>query len=101
MAEKFYVKTSPSGWSQVTNFFVKTAANSWSTVSDAYVKVSSSLWQLFYSSLMSPSQQVELEYFFYGTNTDSYRLQGTNYKWSPTPQSLKYYFRDVIFLIIS
>lgn len=64
MAEKFYVKTSPSGWNQVTNFFVKTAANSWSTVSDAYVKVSSSLWQLFYSSLMSPSQQVEIEYFF-------------------------------------
>lgn len=96
MAEKFYVKTSPSGWNQVTNFFVKTAANSWSTVSDAYVKVSSSLWQLFYSSLMSPSQQVEIEYFFYGTNTDSYRLQGTNYKWSPTPQSLKYYFRHVV-----
>jgi hypothetical protein len=96
MAEKFYVKTSPSGWNQITNFFVKTAANSWSTVSDAYVKVSSSLWQLFYSSPMSPSQQVELEYFFYGTNTDSYRLQGTNYKWSPTPQSLKYYFRHVV-----
>ena len=96
MAEKFYVKTSPSGWNQVTNFFVKTAANSWSTVSDAYVKVSSTLWQLFYSSPMSPSQQVEIEYFFYGTNTDSYRLQGTNYKWSPTPQSLKYYFRHVV-----
>jgi hypothetical protein len=96
MAEKFYVKTSPSGWDQVTNFFVKTAANSWSTVSDAYVKVSSTLWQLFYSSPMSPSQQVEIEYFFYGTNTDSYRLQGTNYKWSPTPQSLKYYFRHVV-----
>ena len=96
MAEKFYVKTSPSGWNQITNFFVKTAANSWSTVSDAYVKVSSTLWQLFYSSPMSPSQQVEIEYFFYGTNTDSYRLQGTNYKWSPTPQSLKYYFRHVV-----
>ena len=96
MAEKFYVKTSPSGWNQITNFFVKTAANSWSTVSDAYVKVSSTLWQLFYSSLMSPSQQVEIEYFFYGTNTDSYRLQGTNYRWSPTPQSLKYYFRHVV-----
>jgi hypothetical protein len=45
---------------------------------------------------MSPSQQVEIEYFFYGTNTDSYRLQGTNYRWSPTPQSLKYYFRHVV-----
>jgi hypothetical protein len=96
MAEKFYVKTSPSGWNQVTNFFVKTAANSWSTVSEAYVKVSSTLWKLFYSSLMSPSQQVEIEYFFYGTNNDSYRLQGTNYKWTPAPQSLKYYFRQVV-----
>lgn len=93
MPEKLYVKTSTSSWADVRNLFVKTSASSWATVVDAWVKVSPTLWKPFWSALMSPSQQVTLDQYWYGTNSDLIRFQGTNYKWTPTPQTLKYYFR--------
>ena len=93
MPQKFYVKTAPSSWAEVRNLFVKTSPSSWAAVVDAWVKVSPSSWAQFWSSPMSPSQQVVLNQYWYGTNSDSIRFQGVNYKWTPTPQTLRYYFR--------
>jgi hypothetical protein len=95
MAEKFYVKTAPSSWAEIKNFYVKTASSAWSQVTDAWVKVSSTLWKQFWSALMSPTQTVELISSYTGTDSATLRLQGRNYKWVPTPQTLKYYFRWV------
>lgn len=95
MPERFYVKTSPSSWAQVKNFFVKTAPTSWASITDAWVKVTPTLWKQFWSSVMSPSQEVEIAGTYGGYNNDTLQLRGKNYVWSPTPQSLKYYFRDV------
>jgi len=95
MPERLYVKTSPSTWELVRNLFVKTTPSSWAAVTDAWVKVSSTLWRQFWSSVMSPSQVVEIDGTYGGYNNDTLRLRGKNYVWSPTPQSLKYYFRDV------
>lgn len=95
MAEKFYVKTAPSSWAEIKNFYVKTASSAWSQVTDAWVKVSSTLWKQFWSALMFPTQTVELISSYTGTDSATLRLQGRNYKWVPTPQTLKYYFRWV------
>lgn len=93
MPQKFYVKTAPSSWAEIRNLFVKTSPSSWAAVVDAWVKVSPSSWAQFWSSPMSPSQQVTLDQYWYGTNSDLIRFQGTNYKWTPTPQTIRYYFR--------
>jgi len=93
MPQKFYVKTAPSSWAEIRNLFVKTSSTSWAAVVDAWVKVSPSSWAQFWSSPMSPSQQVTLDQYWYGTNSDLIRFQGTNYKWTPTPQTIRYYFR--------
>lgn len=95
MPQRFDVKTSPSSWTQIRNFFVKTSASSWAAVTDAWVKVSSTSWRQFWSALMNPSQAVEIEGTYGGYNNDTLRLRGKNYVWSPTPQSLRYYFREV------
>jgi len=95
MPERFYVKTSPSSWEQIRNLYVKTSPSSWAAVIDAWVKVSSTLWKQFWSSPMSPSQVVEIIGSTGGLNGQLLRLQGKNYVWSPTPQSLRYYFRQV------
>jgi uncharacterized repeat protein (TIGR02543 family) len=95
MAEKFYVKTASSSWAEIKNFYVKTTSSAWSQVTDAWVKVSSTLWKQFWSALMSPTQTVELISSYTGTDSATLRLQGKNYKWVPTPQTLKYYFKWV------
>lgn len=42
---------------------------------------------------MSPTNTVQLLESYTGTDSATLRLQGRNYKWVPTPQTLKYYFR--------
>jgi hypothetical protein len=42
---------------------------------------------------MAPTSRVELLSGYAGTNNETLRLQGKNYKWVPAPQTLKYYFR--------
>ena len=95
MAKKLWVKTGVgSVFSEITNFYVKTSASGWSQITDAWVKTSvGATWSKFWEALMSPSQAVELIESYTGTNSDTLRFQGRNYKWTPTPQSLKYYFR--------
>ncbi len=93
MPQKFYVKTAPSSWAEIRNLFVKTSSSSWAAVVDAWVKVSSSSWAQFWSAPMSPTSTVQLIESYTGTDSATLRLQGRNYKWVPTPQTLKYYFR--------
>jgi hypothetical protein len=95
MAERFYVKTAVGAtWNRITNFYVKTGLAGWAQVTDAWVKTGLSTWSKFWSALMSPSQAVEIIQSTGGLNGQLLRLQGKNYVWSPTPQSLKYYFRQ-------
>ena len=97
MAKKLWVKNSVgSVFSEVTNFYVKTSTSGWSQITDAWVKTGvGATWSKFWEALMSPSQAVELIESYTGTNSETLRFQGKNYKWTPTPQSLKYYFRWV------
>jgi len=95
MAKKLWVKTGVgSVFSEITNFYVKTSTSGWSQITDAWVKTGvGATWSKFWEALMSPSQAVELIESYTGTNSDTLRFQGRNYKWTPAPQSLKYYFR--------
>ncbi len=94
MPRGFYVKVSPSqSFRAITNFFVKVSQSSWVSVSDAWVKVSPSLWQPFYSAGTEPASPIELLTTF--NSSDEIRLQGVNYRWSPSPTTLQYRFRVV------
>jgi hypothetical protein len=95
MAKKLWVKTGVgSVFSEITNFYVKTSASGWSQITDAWVKTGvGAIWSKFWEALMSPSQAVELIESYTGTKSETLRFQGKNYKWTPAPQSLKYYFR--------
>ena len=96
MPQGFYLKTAVgSVWSKITNFYVKTSTAGWSQVQDAWIKTSTGAWTKFYSALMAPSQDVEIAGTYGGYNNETLLLRGKNYVWSPTPQSLKYYFREV------
>ncbi len=94
MPRGFYVKVSPSqSFRAITNFFVKVSQSSWVSVSDAWVKVSPSLWQPFYSAGTEPASPIEILTTF--NSSDEIRLQGVNYRWSPSPTTLQYRFRVV------
>jgi hypothetical protein len=96
MAAGYWLKTAVgSTWTKVTNFYVKTSTSGWSQVQDAWVKISTTTWSKFYAALMAPSQDVEIAGTYGGYNSEILQLRGKNYVWSPTPQSLKYYFREV------
>lgn len=96
MPQGFWLKTAVgSTWSKITNFYVKTSVAGWSQVQDAWIKTSTGAWTKFFSALMAPSQQVELDYQYGGYDSEVLQIRGKNYVWSPTPQSLKYYFRAV------
>jgi hypothetical protein len=96
MAQGFWLKTIVgSTWSKITNFYVKTSTAGWAQVQDAWIKTTTGGWTKFFSALMAPSQQVELDYQYGGYDSETLQIRGKNYVWSPTPQSLKYYFRAV------
>ena len=94
MAKGFWVKTGVGQiFSKVTNFYVKTGIAGWAQVTDAWVKTGLATWTKFYDALMAPTSTVELLSSYAGTNNETLRLQGKNYTWVPTPQTIKYYFR--------
>jgi hypothetical protein len=94
MAKKFWVKTGVGQiFDDVRNFYVKTSIAGWAQVTDAWVKISTSTWVKFWDALMAPTNRVELIESYTGTNSETLRLQGRNYRWVPDPQTLKYYFR--------
>ena len=94
MAKGFWVKTGVGQlFDDVRNFYVKTGIGGWAQVTDAWVKTSTTTWSRFWDALMAPTSRVELLSDYAGTNNETLRLQGKNYKWVPAPQTLKYYFR--------
>ena len=94
MAKGFWVKTGVGQlFDDVRNFYVKTGISGWAQITDAWVKTSTTTWSKFWEALMSPTSRVELLSSYAGTNNETLRLQGKNYKWVPAPQTLKYYFR--------
>jgi uncharacterized repeat protein (TIGR02543 family) len=94
MVQKFYLKTEPSSaWSEVKSFFVKVSSSTWTAVTDAWVKVSPTLWAKFWTSATNPDTPIEI-LTSYDTN-GALRLQGKNYHWSPSPQTLTYRFTHV------
>jgi hypothetical protein len=94
MAKGFWVKTGVGQlFDDVRNFYVKTGIGGWAQVTDAWVKTSTTTWSRFWDALMAPTSRVELLAEYAGNNSDTLRFQGKNYKWVPTPQTLKYYFR--------
>jgi hypothetical protein len=99
MARGFWIKrTANSVFDDVRNFYVKTAIGAWSQVTDAWVKTSTGQWQSFWSALMSPDSRVELVAFPEYTSLNTLKLlkfRGRNYHWTPTPQSLRYYFKEI------
>jgi len=96
MPQGFWLKTAVgSTWSRITNFYIKTSTAGWAQVQDAWIKTTTGGWTKFFAALMAPSQQVELDYQYGGYDSETLQIRGKNYVWSPTPQSLKYYFRAV------
>jgi hypothetical protein len=94
MPKGFWVKTGVSQiFDDVRNFYVKTGISGWAQITDAWVKTGLSTWSKFWEALMAPTNTVELLESYTGTDSATLRLQGKNYKWVPTPQTLKYYFR--------
>jgi hypothetical protein len=107
MANGFWVKVKPQGdiygtptWRAVSNIWVKTTPTSWESVSDMWVKVKPSAdgygtatWKTLYSAGTSPVTPLEI-LLDYNAN-DLVRLQGKNYRWSPTPSTLQYMFSVV------
>jgi len=94
MPKGFWVKTGVSQiFDDVRNFYVKTGISGWAQVTDAWVKTGLSTWSKFWEALMAPTNTVELLESYTGTDSATLRFQGKNYKWVPTPQTLKYYFR--------
>ena len=94
MVQKFYLKTEPTAaWSEVKSFFVKVSSSTWTAVTDAWVKVSPTSWAKFWTSATNPDTPIEI-LTSYDTN-GALRLQGKNYHWSPSPQTLTYKFTHV------
>lgn len=94
MPKGFWIKTGVGQiFDDVRNFYVKTGISGWAQVTDAWVKTGLSTWSKFWEALMAPTNTVELLESYTGTDSATLRLQGRNYKWVPTPQTLKYYFR--------
>lgn len=94
MVQKFYLKTEPTAaWSEVKSFFVKVSSITWTAVTDAWVKVSPTSWAKFWTSATNPDTPIEI-LTSYDTN-GALRLQGKNYHWSPSPQTLTYRFTHV------
>lgn len=94
MPKGFYVKVSPTqNFRAVTNFFVKVTPSSWSSVVDGWVKVSPSSWVPFYSAATEPADPIEILTTF--NSSEEIRLQGKNYRWSPSPTTLQYRFKVI------
>lgn len=94
MPKGFYVKVSPSeNFRAITNFFVKVTPSSWSSVVDGWVKVSPSSWVPFYSAATEPANPIEILTTF--NSSEEIRLQGKNYRWSPSPTTLQYRFKVI------
>ena len=98
MAKGLWVKTSQSGrFKTVTGLFVKVSPSTWQTVNDAWVKVKATgtnAFQKFWESATNPVTPIEILTSF-TTTTEQLRLQGKNYRWSPTPSTLFYTFAYV------
>lgn len=104
MAKGFWVKVKPQAdfygtatWKAVSNIWVKTTSTSWQSVSDMWVKVKPSsdvygtaTWKTLYSAGTAPDTPIQLLTSY--NSTELLRLQGRNYKWSPTPTTLQYKF---------
>jgi hypothetical protein len=98
MAKGFWVKTSQTGnFKTITGFFVKVSPSTWQTVNDAWVKVKqtgSNTFQSFWQSATNPDSPIEILTSF-TTTSELLRLQGKNYRWTPTPSTLFYTFSYV------
>lgn len=98
MAKGFWVKASPTGnFKTITGFFVKVSPSTWQSVNDAWVKVKQTgtdAFQRFWESPTNPVTPIEILTSF-TTTTEQLRLQGKNYRWSPTPSTLFYTFTYV------
>ena len=98
MAKGFWVKTSQTGnFKTITGFFVKVSPSTWQSINDAWVKVKQTgtdAFQKFWESATNPVTPIEILTSF-TTTTEQLRLQGKNYRWSPTPSTLFYTFTYV------
>ena len=98
MAKGFWVKAGPSiNFKTITGFFVKVSPSTWQSVNDAWVKVKQTgtdAFQKFWESATNPVTPIEILTSF-TTTTEQLRLQGKNYRWSPTPSTLFYTFTYV------
>ena len=107
MAKGFWVKVKPQAdiygsatWKAVSNIWVKTSPTAWQSVSDMWVKVKpegdaygSTTWKTLYSAGTAPDSPVEILLDY--NSSDLARLQGKNYRWTPTPSTLQYKFSVV------
>ena len=98
MAKGFWVKTSQTGnFKTITGFFLKVSPSTWQSINDAWVKVKQTgtdAFQKFWESATNPVTPIEILTSF-TTTTEQLRLQGKNYRWSPTPSTLFYTFTYV------
>ena len=98
MAKGFWVKAGPNiNFKTITGFFVKVSPSTWQSVNDAWVKVKQTgtdAFQKFWESATNPVTPIEILTSF-TTTTEQLRLQGKNYRWSPTPSTLFYTFTYV------
>jgi hypothetical protein len=75
-------------WNTIKSIFIS-GSNVWNTVKFAYIS-DGSVWRQFYSSFLQIAQTVTISSSY---NTSSLlNLTGTNYRWSPSPTTLTYYF---------
>jgi len=90
--------TTQAAWGRVSNIWIKkatgTTQTSWGKIQKGWVKTvtgtTQAAWRLFYSSSLQIAQSVSIFSLF---NTSSLlSLTGTNYRWSPSPTTLTYYF---------
>lgn len=92
-----FVKTKATGtpsWRTSNSLFLKVSPTSWKSVSDAWVKVSHNTWKSFFSAPTEPSSPIEI-LTSYTTTSELLRLQGKNYRWTPTPTTLQYKFKVI------
>jgi len=83
-----YIKSGGS-WKSIQDFYIK-VSGVWKAVNEGYIKVSGA-WKKFWSSALSIAQQVTIAQSTDAT-TFLITLTGTNYHWSPSTATLKYFF---------
>lgn len=97
MAAHLYVKNAVSTWSEGT-LYIKVGASNWQPASDVWTKTGPSTWESIYSSTFIIDNTPLVNYDLTSgsatySNNDLYQFYGTNYHFTPTPNSISANFK--------